>query len=160
IFGYADYTPTLVLPLGVLAEVPYTAPDDPLTVGITPGSGGGDGFDIAWAVDPNTNLPAGLDGFDFVRITTGVNVIQDGDNVALGEISSEIDAVADATEGRMGDGDYDGDIDLDDLIVLQACRTPPAGQVGLPTCRVFDFDDDGDVDFFDQANWQNIFGTP
>ncbi len=158
VYGYADYNPTLVLPVDPpqSAEAFYTVPDDPLTVGITPGSGGGDGFDIAWAVDPVTNQPAGLDGFDFIRITTGVNLIQG----ATGEISAEIDAVADAAQGRLGDGDYDGDVDLDDLIVLHDCRTTPESSVPQPTCRVMDFDDDGDADLYDQANWQNVFGTP
>lgn len=103
IFGYAEYSPTLVLgdldadnvvddPL-IIPEEFYTVPDDPMTVGITPGSGGGDAFDIAWAIEPLTGLPAGLPGFDFIRITNGVNTIVG----PLGELSPEIDAVADVT---------------------------------------------------------------
>ncbi|GAG32932.1 unnamed protein product, partial [marine sediment metagenome] len=59
-WGYADHTATLILgdmngndmttdpqddPL-IVPEEFYTVPDDPYTVGITPGSGGGDAFDI------------------------------------------------------------------------------------------------------------------
>ena len=61
-------------------------------------SGGGDAFDIAWAVDSSGN-PANLDGFDFIRIATAVDVNMGG----LGEASSEIDAVADASPGPTGE---------------------------------------------------------
>ncbi len=103
IFGYADYSPTLFLgdlnaddivdDPTITEEAFYTTPDDPLTVGITSGSGGGDAFDIAWAVDPTSGVPANLDGFDFIRITTAVN----SDQGFFGEVSAEIDAVADVT---------------------------------------------------------------
>ena len=99
-WGYGDMTPVLLLgdldgdnvidnPF-IKPNMFYTMPDDPWTVGITPGSGGGDGFDIAWAVDPVTNLPAGLGGFDFIRITTGA----DGSAGQFGEVSTEIGGVA------------------------------------------------------------------
>lgn len=45
-WGYADMTPTAVEYLDNRMR-----PDDPYTVGVTPGSGGGDAFDISWAVD-------------------------------------------------------------------------------------------------------------
>ena len=103
IFGYAEYSPTLILgdtdaddvvdDATITPEVFYTAPDDPTTTGITLGSGGGDAFDIAWAIDPLTGLPAGISGFDFIRITNGVNAIVG----ILGELSPEIEAVADVT---------------------------------------------------------------
>lgn len=99
-FGYADMSPVLIL--GDLdgdnivddpdldAARFYTVPDDPDAVGVSPGSGGGDAFDIAWAVDPDTNLPAELDGFDFIRITTAAR----SDTGGLGEVSVEVGAVA------------------------------------------------------------------
>ncbi len=101
IFGYAEYSPTLILgdmdadnivddPV-ITPEEFYTVPDNPMTVGVTPGSGGGDALDIAWAIDALTGLPADLPGFDFIRITNGVNTIVG----PLGELSPEIDAVAD-----------------------------------------------------------------
>ncbi|HBS28485.1 MAG TPA: hypothetical protein DEB06_03315 [Phycisphaerales bacterium] len=100
-WGYAELSPTLVLgdldgdnliddPL-ITPEDYYTAPDNPRAVGLTPASAGGDAFDIAWAVDPITGEPASLPGFDFIRITTGVNFVAG----ALGELSAEIDGVAD-----------------------------------------------------------------
>lgn len=99
-YGYGDCTPVLLLgdmnadnvidDWGIMAERFYTTPDDPLTVGITPGSGGGDAFDIGWAVHPETGQQARLPGFDFIRITTGV----DQSNGPLGEISAEIGGVS------------------------------------------------------------------
>ncbi len=99
-WGYGDMTPVLLLgdldgdnvidnPF-IKPNMFYTRPDDPWMVGITPGSCGGDGFDIAWAVDPVTNLPAGITGFDFIRITTGA----DGSAGQFGEVSTEIGGVA------------------------------------------------------------------
>jgi hypothetical protein len=111
VFGYADLSPTMVLgdfdgdnvadEPDVAAALFYAVPDDPLTVGITPGSGGGDAFDIAWAVDPRTGQPAGIDRFDFIRLTTAVNHVLPLD---LGEMSAEVDAVADVA----------ADLDCDD----------------------------------------------
>lgn len=111
IWGIADHTPTLILGdlnadniVDDAAASPawfYTWPDDPFSVGITPGACGGDAFDIAWAVDPATGLPAMLPGFDFIRITTAVDAI----NVPFGEVSAEIGGVADVTP-RLGKRAY------------------------------------------------------
>jgi len=100
-WGYADMSPTLILgdtdadnvvdDANTLAENFYTVPDDPQVLGIDAGSGGGDAFDIAWAIDPVTGAPANLPGFDFIRITTAVDMT----NGIFGEVSAEIDAVAD-----------------------------------------------------------------
>ena len=127
IFGYGDYTPTLlrgdmdgdnVVDDSLISpEEFYTVPDDPFTVGITPGSGGGDAFDIAWAIDPYTGLPAELPGFDFLRLTNGTNFVME----PFGEKSPEIDAVADVEPDPFGDCDGDGDIDLVDVVCLQNC---------------------------------------
>lgn len=99
-WGYADMNP--VLRLGDLdgdnviddpslsPEDFYTVPDDPQREGITAASGGGDAFDIAWAVDEVTGQPAQLSGFDFIRITTAV----DAQNGQFGEVSAEIGGVA------------------------------------------------------------------
>jgi hypothetical protein len=189
IWGYADCSPTLKLgdlngdnlvdDPNIPAEQFYTRPDDPLKVGSSRGSGGGDAFDIAWAVDETTGQPAQLDGFDFIRITTGVNAL----NAALGEVSTEIDAVADVAPGRMGDVENDGDIDADDFAVLRDCWRGPGAVVGegtvvgagtvvapgtvvgagtvIPTCpcRVVDFNGDGARDLRDFAFFQQVFGT-
>ncbi len=121
-YGYADLSPTLVLgdlnadntvdDPSLTPEEFYTRPDNPFVVGILPGSGGGDAFDIAWAVDPMTGHPANLDGFDFIRIRTGVNT-QSG---ILGEISTEVNAVAAVTPTPHAyDLNADGELDAEDL---------------------------------------------
>jgi hypothetical protein len=104
-WGYADLSPTLVLgdldgdnavdDPSIGPEEFYTVPDDPLTVGVDAGSGGGDAFDIAWAIDPATGAPANLRGFDFIRITNATNVVLG----PFGERSAEVCGVADVRPG-------------------------------------------------------------
>lgn len=141
IYGYADYTPTLILgdtdgdndidDPSMSPDDFYTTADDPHALGISPGSGGGDAFDIAWAIDPDTGGPAGLPEFHFIRITNAVHYIHG----SLGEISPEIDAVADARPDPVGDYDADGDIDLADAAGLQRCFVSPApGDDGCSRC--------------------------
>jgi len=155
VFGYADFSPTQGLPDGETAEAFYTRPDNPFEVGLTLDCGGGDGFDIAWAVVPMTGEPAYLDGFDFVRITTGVNhVVIDP---PFGELSTEIDAIADVAEGQFGDAENDGDIDLDDYAIFSGCMIGPEVTAPTSPCRVMDFDQDDDVDLRDFAQWQIVF---
>lgn len=167
IYGYVDYSPVLILgdldgdnnidDPNIAPEDFYTVPDDPFMAGITPGSGGGDGFDIAWAIDPNTGEPADLDGFDFIRITNGVNYVTD--QFLFGEISPEIDAVSDVAPGLMGDGDWDHDVDMNDLVIFAECMTGPDGDLGSLgcECRVMDFEGEDDVDLWDFAQWQLAF---
>jgi hypothetical protein len=121
VWGYADLAPTLLLgdthadntqadPDADPARF-YTIPDDPLAVGIDPGSGGGSAISIGWAVDPDTMLPANLDRIDFVRITTGVNAV----DPILGEISTEVSAVADVRPVNTPDWNADGAISVQDI---------------------------------------------
>lgn len=128
-WGYGELSPTLVLgdldgdnivdDAGADPGEFYTAPDNPFAVGVTAGSGGGDAFDIEWAVDPLTGAPAGLDGFDFVRLSTGVSFIAG----VLGELSAEISAVADVrARESFFDRTGDGDADVDDLYAWEAAR--------------------------------------
>src|SRR5262249_25097341 len=63
--GYADVTPTD-------GRGDPLLPDDPLVDGITPGSAGGDAFDLSWAVDAE-GRPVALDHADFIRITHALN---------------------------------------------------------------------------------------
>lgn len=152
IFGYAEYTPTLVLGdldadntvdnADLAPELFYTVPDDPLTVGITRRSGGGDAFDIAWAVDPTTGDPANLPGFNFIRLTSAVPILSG----LFGEVSAEIDAVADAERG-IGDADQDGDIDLRDIAVMTNCFSEL--DVALTSCDFFDREPDSVIDLSD-----------
>lgn len=114
-WGYADVSPTLAKPGSKSNAQFYTTPDDPMTVGITPGSGGGDAFDIAWAVDPVTGEPAGLAGFDFIRITCAVQF----DAGSFGELSPEIGGVSDVRPLiPLGDLNGDGYVDTADLGIL------------------------------------------
>ncbi len=135
-WGYAEYTPTLKLgdrdgdntdtsygdDVNLTVEIFYTTPDDPCTVGITPGSGGGDAFDIKWAVDPQTFEPANITSFRYIRITNAVDKYlisydEYGDVLDdLGEVSPEIDAVADVRP--MGDLNADGKVDFADYALL------------------------------------------
>jgi len=158
IFGYAEYSPTQLLGDldgdGVVDDpsVPsvtfYTVPDDPLVVGITEGSGGGDAFDVAWAIDPQTGLPAALPGFDFIRLTSAVDVVAG----ILGEKSPEIDAVADVAPDPFGDMDADGDVDLTDAGAFQLCfgMSEAAGD-----CSRVDREPDEVIDLLD---WAAMFG--
>ncbi|MFH1746488.1 MAG: hypothetical protein ABIG44_05520 [Planctomycetota bacterium] len=167
IFGYADYTPTLKLgdldgdnivdDPDMLPEEFYPRPDDPLAVGLTLTCGGGDAFDIAWAIDPITAEPANLAGFDFIRITTAVNLVILMPPPPLNELSTEIDAVVDVAEGSLGDMENDGDIDLDDLDAFMNCLTWPGEPLPSGRCRVMDFDLDGDLDLNDLAYFQASF---
>ncbi|MEE9294426.1 MAG: integrin alpha [Phycisphaerae bacterium] len=61
---------------------------------------------------------------------------------------------------RMGDGDIDADVDLDDYAAFRAC-------VGLlkegdvpDACHPFDLDKDNDVDLLDWGAFQTVFNTP
>ncbi len=124
VWGYADLAPTLLLGDTTATNVVddpgadparfYTVPDDPMTTGITPGSGGGSAIAIRWAVDPATGLPANLDRIDFVRITTGVN----GSTSLLGEVSTEVSAVADVRPRYTGDWDLNGMLEVADIFAF------------------------------------------
>jgi hypothetical protein len=92
IWGYANLTPVLAPPAGADPDSFYTMPADPRKPGLAAGACGGDSFDIAWAVDPVTGEPAGLDWFRYIRISTAVDA--DHGN-GLGEFRANIDAVAD-----------------------------------------------------------------
>lgn len=126
-FGYADCAPVLLLgdiDADGMIEIPgmdpaefYTAADNPFVVGVDAGSGGGDSFDIAWAVDPVDGLPARLDGFDFIRISTGVNFIAG----VFGEISAEIGGASDArADASFYEVDGAPGVDVEDLYAWHA----------------------------------------
>ena len=155
IYGYADYSPSLVLGDlngdGVVDDITmtpehfYTTPDDPRTVGMTMGSGGGDAFDIAWAIDPISGAPAELSGFDFIRLTSAVDSV----SPIFGEKSAEIDAVADVAPDPFGDADDDGDIDLADAAYFQNCFG--GGSNAAPACAFVDREPNLLVDMADVA---------
>ena len=103
-WGYADMSPTQRKYLDN-----YVRPDDPFKVGLSPRSGGGDAFDIAWARDAE-GQPANLSRFHFIRIWTLVQ----------GGMTTEIDAVADVAP----DIDTDGDGILDEYEIRVAGTDP------------------------------------
>lgn len=109
-WGYAELTPTFQRFLDN-----YLRPDDPFTIGRSERSGGGDAFDIAWAID-QSGAPAGLTEFSFIRITPLV----DRQLTGLGPATSEIDAVADVAP----DIDTDGDGLLDEYETRVAGTDP------------------------------------
>lgn len=163
VFGYGDLSPTAVLgdvdgdnlsdDQAVAAEWFYTAPDDPFTVGVTPGSAGGDAFDIALAVDASTGQAAALPGFHFIRITTAVNAV----HVLFGEKSAEIDAVADVRPVPFGDADGDGDVDAFDAGTIAACLFGPTDMVEPIECLRVDGNLDSRVDLRDVAAFGRSF---
>lgn len=131
VWGYADCTPTLILgdtdaddtvdSPGVSAGQFYTSPDNPFVVGVSPGSGGGDGFDIAWAVDWLTGQPARLDRFDFLRISTAENYIAG----TLGELSTEVGGAARVrARASFYDVNGDGAANAEDLYSWHAPVSP------------------------------------
>lgn len=174
-WGYADMSPTLLLGdmsgasgvagvdnrldqpedrPGIDPALFYTVPSDPRSLAIAPGSGGGDAFAISWAVDPSTGAPANLDGFDYIRIRTGVNVVLPA---GLGEMSAEVSGVAEVRSWRAGfprgDANRDGVVDFRDLnLVLSQYGLASGG--GTPggcgqDCLEADLNCDGAVDFAD-----------
>ena len=113
-WSYAELTPTLQKYLDS-----FMRPDDPFTVGLTDRSGGGDAFDIRWAVPVDeTGLPEGITRFHFLRVSAFINMV---DSV-LGTVSPEISGAA--TVAR--DVDTDGDGILDELVQATANGALPA----------------------------------
>jgi hypothetical protein len=104
-WGYAD-----MAPVRAPYKDHYLRPDDPFAVGIGANSGGGDAFDIAWAID-NAGQPANLTDFSYIRFTTLVDR-----NMAVGVASSEIMAVADVPPNV--DTDNDGLLDEFEINVI------------------------------------------
>ncbi|MDX9971612.1 MAG: hypothetical protein RBU21_01340 [FCB group bacterium] len=113
-WGYAELSPTASKYLDN-----YMRPDDPLTVGLLERSGGGDAFDIAWAID-STGAAAHLTRFHFIRLTCFINRLMG----VLGPVSPDIDAVADVAP----DIDNDGDGILDEYETRVAGTDPQRGE--------------------------------
>ncbi len=109
-WGYADMSPTIEP-----WRDNYVRPNDPTRVGHTQGAGGGDAFDIAWAVDDEGN-PGGLNRFHFIRLTSFIS----RNMGAVGYASPEIDAVADVAP----EIDTDGDGVLDEYEIRVAGTDP------------------------------------
>lgn len=80
-FGFADNKPRVL-------SASHLEPDNPYTAALE--GGGGDAFDISWAVDTYGQAVA-LDGVDFIKVQTAVNASAGW----LGELSAEILGVVD-----------------------------------------------------------------
>ena len=94
-WGYSDMSPT-VQPY----RDNYMRPDDPFKVGLTPLSGGGDAFDISWAVKTD-GTPANLAKFDFIRISALIS----GNTAGFGTVAPDLSAVVDIDPLTDTDGD-------------------------------------------------------
>lgn len=157
-YGYADVSPTLKLGDTNADDVIdnpsidpasfYTLPDNPFVVGVTPGSSGGDAFDIAWAIDPATGESAGLHGFDFIRITTAVNRV----DVIFGETSTEIGGVADVRRHpSFYDVNQDGVVNAEDVYSFHRSPIDLTGEGAITSAdtramsRAARADESGDV---------------
>ena len=57
-----------------------------------------------------------------------------------------------------GDGDGDGDRDIDDFALFIGCVSGEGGTSDPVNCRMFDDEDDNDVDHHDFAAFQRVFG--
>lgn len=115
-WGYADMSPTLAPYLDN-----YVRPDDPTAVGMTPRSGGGDAFDIAWAVT-SAGAPAPITQFRYIRIRPFV-----ARTMSVGTASPEVLAVADVAPAI--DADADGILDEFEVRVAGTDPTRPESTV-------------------------------
>lgn len=97
--GVADSTPTLKLGdtngdntvdnINMSPENFYTIPDTPGDQIIDAGSGGGDAFDISWAVDRETLQPVILNSVKWIRVISP----KDNNPGDFGPFTPEIDAI-------------------------------------------------------------------
>lgn len=109
-WGYAELSPAMPP-----YRDNYMRPDDPFTVGIDFGTGGGDAFDIAWAIPEEDGLPP-LTEFHFIRITSFVS----RNTGVVGWVTPEVHAVAAVAP----DVDTDGDGILDAYEIRVAGTDP------------------------------------
>ncbi|UCC30706.1 MAG: hypothetical protein JSU86_00210 [Phycisphaerales bacterium] len=111
-----------------------------------------------------TNGFAPVPGDSFQILTAG-SVVDEFDTVNVTNLSPylNMEVVYTATDVTLdmvgvvpGDCNLDGDAALDDYGDLKACLLGPGGGTE-PGCRCFDFDDNGDVDLVDFAEFQAAF---
>jgi hypothetical protein len=61
---------------------------------------------------------------------------------------------------KLGDGDHDGDRDLDDFVILAVCFTGDGPGALLPGCEMMDYDGDADVDLVDFGSFLAAYSGP
>ena len=94
-------------------------------------TGGHIGFHVGIPAGGNTEIGAAFNGFQLHKI------------------------------GAPGDGDDDGDVDLDDFAGFVECLTGPNRPSTMPPgCIEFDVDSDEDVDLADMAQFQLLYTGP
>jgi hypothetical protein len=130
-WGYSDMSPTIQE-----YRDNYMRPDDPLMVGLTPYSGGGDAFDISWAVKSD-GTPANLSKFDFIRISAFVNGSVSGFGAVMPEVSAavDIDPLTDTDKDGVSDS-YETRVSGTDPLRPESTVLPleiPAEYGGSPT---------------------------
>ncbi len=103
-FGYADVTPNGSPTTYGNAVNPYTA--------YTTAKTGGDGFDLEWAVDPETKMPIDVNGktFHYVRVYSAVL-----DNGQFGETSTEVCGIFTTANGQKNADGSAVDVGITDL---------------------------------------------
>ena len=80
----------------------------------------------------------------------------------LVDFGAQIETLGCGALVQLATGDFNGDrsVDLLDLPDLVGCLSGPGQTMIDPTCVVFDFDVDGDVDLQDAGTWTTLFTVP
>jgi hypothetical protein len=122
------------------------------------------------------NVTGGILNYDtYVRIPAGktvVNALQDGSPIAftfdpavsrvhitgsMNANAGSITTVKVVHQNVRTDLDHDGDVDADDLALLESCATGPGIALAGAGCEFSDFDQDNDVDQTDFAAIQHCY---
>ncbi len=114
-------------------------------------------------IDGRTVLAGSLYEFSPIKDCTGgsdavLQRLNDNGEVVASPLFSDASRGVYVLHGSAAvDGDFDGDLDLQDYETLPACLAGPLFASGSPPCSYFDIDFDGDVDLRDLALFQEMF---